>query len=126
MGLPDLQDVDPELMKGLQKLLAYDEAAPENGGASVADVFCLTFEVDWVAFDEVRRHELRPGGRDVEVTAANREEYVGCYVEWVLAGSVRAQFEEFKVRGLFEGGLCGFGMAPHPHDHQHNRPASTA
>ncbi len=54
MGLADLGDVEPELVKGLQKLLAYDEAAPENGGASVADCFCLTFEVDWVEFDEVR------------------------------------------------------------------------
>jgi len=54
VGLADLGDVEPELMKGLQKLLAYDEAAPENGGASVADCFCLTFEVDWVEFDEVR------------------------------------------------------------------------
>lgn len=97
MGLPDLQDVDPELAKGLRKLLAYDEAAPENNGASVADVFCLTFEVDWVEFDQVRRHELKPGGKDVEVTAGNRGEYVALYAEWVLAGSVAAQFEEFKV-----------------------------
>lgn len=111
MGLSDLEDVEPELMKGLQKLLAYDEAAPENAGASVADVFCLTFEVDWLEFDEVRRHELRPGGKDVEVTAGNRAEYVELYVKWVLAGSIAKQFEDFKVRawgaGVHENGVWG-------------------
>jgi hypothetical protein len=54
VGLHDLMDVEPELMKGLQKLLDYDESAPENGGLGVADCFCLTFEVDWVEFDQVR------------------------------------------------------------------------
>lgn len=99
VGLPDLEDLEPELMKGLQQLLAYDETAPENGGASVADTFCLSFEVDWREFDEVRRHELKPGGRDVAVTADNRGEYAELYVRWVLQDSVAKQFEDFKVGG---------------------------
>lgn len=105
MGLPDLEDLEPELMTGLQTLLAYDEAAPENSGASVADVFCLTFEVDWVEFDEVKRHELKPGGKEVAVTAENREEYVELYVRWVLEGSIAKQFEDFKVRACMMTGV---------------------
>lgn len=89
-------EIEPELMGGLKKLLAYDENSKDGG--SISDVFCLTFEVDWIEFDEVKRHELKPGGKDIEVTEANRQEYVSLYVEWVLSGSIAKQFEDFKVR----------------------------
>jgi len=35
-------------------------------------VFC----VDHEAFGERKEHELKPGGRDVAVTEANKKEYV--------------------------------------------------
>jgi len=34
----------------------------------------------------------------VEVTAANRREYVDLYARWVLTESIAKQFEDFKVR----------------------------
>jgi hypothetical protein len=42
LGLADLEDIEPELMTGLRKLLEYRETP---GGATIQDVFCLTFEV---------------------------------------------------------------------------------
>ena len=44
----------------------------------------------------VREQELKAGGREVEVTAGNRREYVELLVDWVLSGAVRRQFEPFK------------------------------
>lgn len=101
VGLSDLREIEPELMEGLLKLLDYEQDAKNTGeeGAmvKVEDVFCLNFEVDWVEFDEVKRHELKPGGKDIEVTAANRHEYVDLYVQWVLAESIAKPFEAFKA-----------------------------
>ena len=51
-------------------------------------------------FGAVQQAELRPGGADELVTAANRAEYVQLYVDYVLDTSVRAQFAAF--RGGFE------------------------
>lgn len=45
----------------------------------------------------MKTHELKAGGKDVDVTAANRREYVDRYVHWVLDESIAKQFEEFKV-----------------------------
>ena len=61
------------------------------------EVFGLDFEVMWTEFDEMRRHELKSGGKEIEVTAENREEYVGLYVNWILTDSISAQFEAFKA-----------------------------
>lgn len=49
----------------------------------------------------MKSHELKAGGKDVDVTAANRREYVDRYVHWVLDESIAKQFEEFKVRASF-------------------------
>ena len=96
LTLTDLEDIEPELMAGLRKLLDFNEEA--SGGVSVQDVFCLNFEVTWTEFDEVKTYELKPGGKDIEVTAANRKEYVELYVKWVLTDSISRQFEDFRVR----------------------------
>ena len=99
VGLADLKELDAEMGKGLRKLLEWEEEGGGEGGmggGKVEDVFGLCFEVDWVEFGEVRRHELVEGGREVEVTAENRLEYVRLYVEWVLEGSIKKSFVEFK------------------------------
>eukprot|EP00624_Nannochloropsis_granulata_P006748 evm.model.NODE_51206_length_4267_cov_13.577221.1 len=99
VGFSDLKELDAEMGEGLRKLLEWKEEGGGEGGSGggkVEDVFGLCFEVDWVEFGEVRRHELIEGGREVEVTAANRRDYVRLYVEWVLDGSIRKSFEEFK------------------------------
>ncbi len=97
VSLADLGEIEPELMAGLKKLLEYDEEGEEGGGGKIEDVFCLSFEVDWVEWDEVKRHELKPGGKDLEVTKANRAEYVELYVQWLLTGSIAKSFDDFKA-----------------------------
>lgn len=94
MGLNDLEDIDPDLMQGLTKLLMY---TPGPEGASVEDVFCLNFEVTWNEFGSMKTYELKPGGKSIEVTAANRQEYVDLYVQWVLDRSIQEQFNQFEV-----------------------------
>jgi len=100
VGLADLRELDAEMGEGLRKLLEWEEEGGGEGGmgggGKVEDVFGLCFEVDWVEFGEVRRHDLIEGGREVEVTRENRKEYVRLYVEWILEGSIRKSFEEFK------------------------------
>ncbi|CAN0056277.1 unnamed protein product [Phaeothamnion confervicola] len=108
LGLPlclnDLEDLDPELRHGLQALLDYDKD-------DVEDVFCRTFEITWDDFGQQRSHELRPGGAETAVTAANKEEYVAGYCAWLLTGSVAAQFDSFfrgfnRVMGRALGSLA--------------------
>jgi len=99
VGFADLKELDAEMGEGLRKLLEWEEEGGREGGCGggkVEDVFGLCFEVDWMEFGEVRRHELIEGGREIEVTAANRRDYVRLYVEWVLDGSIRKSFMDFK------------------------------
>lgn len=86
--LHDLHDVDPELEDGLKKLLAYD-------GDDVEDIFDLTFQVTYEAYGESRTYDLKPGGGDVPVTKANKQEYVDLYVQYLLDSSVSKLFDAF-------------------------------
>ena len=57
---------------------------------------CRTFEVDYDFFGEVRTAELLPGGSRMTVTAANRQQYVQLYTQWLLETSVAKQFNAFS------------------------------
>ncbi|KAJ2160600.1 hypothetical protein GGF46_002143 [Coemansia sp. RSA 552] len=110
----------PELVAGLRRLLEWDEC---NDLARVEDVFCSTFEVSvpdplWVwrralpAGDylappfgnlPVPRIEggcavfpLVPGGGSIDVTAANRSEYVRLYINFLAFEHVRAQVDALR------------------------------
>lgn len=86
----DLADVSPELHRGLDQLLRYD------GPGSVEDVFCSTFAVETDFFGSQKSAELMPGGRDVAVTEANRQEYALLYAKFVLDDSIERPFQAFK------------------------------
>jgi hypothetical protein len=92
LGLEDM--VDPEVQRGLQALLDYNED-------DVEDVFCLTFEVTWNSLGMERKKELKPGGADTAVTSDNKEEYVMLYVKWLLVDSIQRQYVEFE-RGFLQ------------------------
>jgi len=47
-----------------------------NRDNDITDVIDHVFCVDHEAFGEHKEHELKPGGRDVPVTEANKKEYV--------------------------------------------------
>ncbi|CAM9581795.1 unnamed protein product [Chrysoparadoxa australica] len=92
LGLADLKDFDPGLLKGLQQLLDYMEDDLE-------DVFCQTFEVSWTSLGETHTHELVEGGKDKPVTQGNKKLYIQLYVHWLLTESVAQQFDSF-ARGF--------------------------
>lgn len=87
IGLEDM--VDPTVRSGLQQLLDYEDD-------DVEDVFCLSFSVTWSDLGEEKVKELKPGGEDMPVTSANKEEYVLLYVKWLLVDSIYPQYEAFE------------------------------
>ncbi|KAJ2448852.1 hypothetical protein EV183_005222 [Coemansia sp. RSA 2336] len=102
----------PELAAGLRQLLEWDES---NG--KVEDVFCRAFEVTvsdplqiWAQHPSssglrvarvdtpgTATFELVPGGSSVEVTDANRHEYVRRHVEFVAYDYARAQIDALRA-----------------------------
>lgn len=58
-------------------------------------MYARTFTVDYEEFGVMKSHALKPGGEGVNVTNANRTEYVELYVKWMLETSIAAQFTAF-------------------------------
>ncbi len=100
MTLADLTELQPDLAKGLSKLLAFE--------GDVEATFCATFTLTYECFGEMRTVELKPEGAEIAVTQENREEYVGLYVNYVLGVGVEQQFRSF-ARGFSK--VCAVGMA---------------
>jgi ubiquitin-protein ligase E3 A len=88
LGLEDM--VDEEIKRGLQQLLDYE-------GDDVEDIFCLTFDVNWVDLGQEKRKELKPNGSNISVSLDNKEEYVMLYVKWLLVESIYPQYESFEA-----------------------------
>ena len=89
VDLEALRDMQPDLARGLTQLLEYD-------GDDVEDVFCASFAVEAESVTgEPQLHELVPGGKDIVVSSANRDEYVRRYVEFLLVGGVADAFDAF-------------------------------
>lgn len=55
--------------------------------------------------------ELRPGGRDIELTMDNVEEYIHAVIEWTLVKGVKPFVHKFK-EGFSEVSLTGPGGTP--------------
>ena len=93
VGLRDLAGFQPDVARSLEKLLSWE------GPGAVEDVFALDFTINTQRFDRTETVELKPGGREVAVTAKNREEYVELYVDFLLNRAVARQYEAF-ARGF--------------------------
>lgn len=96
LSFDDLASVDPALHQSQRTLLAMPA---EDLGA-----MCLCFEVDGdeaVIYEESskrrRATELKPGGADEPVTAANVEEYLRLYAQHKLLGAVEPQVAAFRA-----------------------------
>ncbi|CAG2247672.1 HERC4 [Mytilus edulis] len=61
----DLKEVMPQLGRGLQQMMDYEEDDFE-------DVFCQTFEISVESFGEIKNVELCKGGSKKTVTKSNR------------------------------------------------------
>ena len=68
VGFEHLPQVQPDLARGLASLLAFD--------GDVESTFLADFTSTVEAFGSMQTVELVPGGADVPVTNANRDEYV--------------------------------------------------
>lgn len=88
--LEDMETVDDVLYKGLVWMQEND----------VTDMM-YSFSVDDEMFDEKVEIELKPGGKDIDVTNENKEEYIELLINWRMNMRTRDQMESFKM-GLFE------------------------
>jgi hypothetical protein len=89
LGFAELRENFPAVGRSLQALLDYNDD-------DFDDVFALTFSVEQNALGQTRVFDLKPGGRAIAVTKANRDEYVQLYTTWYLVDSVRKPFEAFR------------------------------
>ncbi|XP_002985532.2 probable E3 ubiquitin-protein ligase HERC4 [Selaginella moellendorffii] len=92
--LQDLRDLQPQVYRSLNSLLAMEEIESMD----------LYFEVSYDCFGETKTHELIPNGSSVQVTGENKQRYVDLYVNYLLETSIATQFSAFK-RGFLQ--VCG-------------------
>ncbi|XP_072259797.1 E3 ubiquitin-protein ligase Itchy homolog [Pyxicephalus adspersus] len=89
VGLKDLESVDPEFYNSL---IWIKENNIEECGLE------MYFSVDKEILGEVKSHDLKPNGSNVQVTEENKEEYIRLVAEWRLSRGVEEQTQAF-----FEG-----------------------
>lgn len=85
VGLQDMESVDNEVYNSLKWMM-------ENEIDGILD---LTFAVDDEVFGEIVQVELKPGGKDIEVTDENKKEYVDLFTQWKIHDRVSAQLKAF-------------------------------
>ncbi|AAS51865.1 ADL055Cp [Eremothecium gossypii ATCC 10895] len=83
--LQDMEGVDSEVYNSLKWIL-------EN---SIAGILDLTFSADDERFGEVVTVDLKPNGRNIDVTDDNKKEYVELFTQWKICSRVEDQFKAF-------------------------------
>jgi E3 ubiquitin-protein ligase NEDD4 len=83
--LQDLESVDSEMFKSLCWMLEND----------ITDILYETFSVEEDRFGEKVTIDLKPNGRDIEVTNENKREFVELKTEWIISKPVEGQFRSF-------------------------------
>ena len=83
--LQDMEGVDADVYNSLKWTL-------DNKIDGVLD---LTFSADDERFGEVVTIDLKPKGRDIEVTDENKKEYIDKYTQWRIVDRVQEQFKAF-------------------------------
>lgn len=89
--LEDMEGVDAEFYKNLEWTLDND----------ITDILELTFSVEDDQFGEITTIDLKPNGRNIEVTNDNKLEYVELVTEWKISKRIEEQFNAF-VTGFNE------------------------
>ncbi|XP_050421028.1 probable E3 ubiquitin-protein ligase HECTD2 isoform X2 [Adelges cooleyi] len=85
--LDDLNEIMPDVAKGLKQLLEYE--------GNVEDDMGLTFQVSLEEHKTAKTYKLKPNGENIPVTNESREEYVNLYLNWVLNVAMYEQFRAF-------------------------------
>lgn len=83
--LQDMEGVDAEFYRSLKWTLDND----------IDGVLDLTFSAEDERFGELITVDLKPNGRDIEVTNENKKEYVELITEWRIYKRVEEQFKSF-------------------------------
>ncbi|KAI9469250.1 hypothetical protein BX667DRAFT_502754 [Coemansia mojavensis] len=84
--LEDMQSVDADIYRSLKWTLEND----------VTDMG-FTFTVDDDKFGERVEVELKPGGKDIDVTEENKKEFVQLSVQYRVCDRIKEQFEAFQA-----------------------------
>ncbi|KAL2758142.1 hypothetical protein ACRALDRAFT_1055137 [Sodiomyces alcalophilus JCM 7366] len=87
VALPDMEGVDADYHRSLQWMLDNDI----SGG-----ILEQTFSTEDERFGVIHVEDLKPGGRDIDVTNENKKEYVDLMVKWRIEKRVEEQFKAFK------------------------------
>ncbi|VDL27227.1 unnamed protein product [Hymenolepis diminuta] len=90
--LQDLELVDHDFYQSLAFIRDNDVDESDLG---------LYFSGNYCKFGSLQEDELKPGGKEIKVTEANKVEYLKLMVEWRLNRGVTEQTESF-LKGLFE------------------------
>merc|ERR1712014_478282 len=80
--LKDIADTDEEYYKSLTSILDYNLDEIDLG---------MTFTVTEDNFGKIRDVDLKPNGSEIEVTEANKHEYVELVVNWRFLKGVKEQ-----------------------------------
>ncbi|CDJ46668.1 hypothetical protein EBH_0067780 [Eimeria brunetti] len=88
VSLEDLSDVFPDELNSFEKLLEIEDEAEFNAAFEG-----MTFTVDEGLETTI---ELKPKGKEIQLTLANRKEFVELYTKYLLVTSVEWQFSFFK------------------------------
>lgn len=83
--LQDLESVDSEMYKSLCWMLEND----------ITDIIYETFSVEVDHFGEKKTIDLKPNGRDIDVTNENKKEFVELKTEWIISKPIEQQFKAF-------------------------------
>lgn len=83
--LQDMEGVDAEFYRSLKWICDND----------ITDILDLTFSAEDERFGEIVEVDLKPDGRNIEVTEENKHEYVELISEWKISKRVEEQFKAF-------------------------------
>lgn len=85
----DFAQYSPQVAKSLKAILMYDKD-------DIKDVMGLTFTADYESWGTTVWIELKEGGKDIEVTNDNKEEYVELFIDFMMNKSIERWFASFK------------------------------
>jgi len=91
VNLADMEGVDVDFHRSLQWML-------DN---SIEGVLEQTFSTEDERFGVTNVEDLKPGGRDIDVTDLNKKEYVDLMVKWRIQKRIDEQFQAF-ITGFHE------------------------
>lgn len=83
--LQDMEGVDAEFYRSLKWICDND----------ITGILDLTFSAEDERFGEIVEVDLKPDGRNIEVTEENKHEYVELISEWKISKRVEEQFKAF-------------------------------